>query len=72
MYLLKDLVQWFVGLNGIVYYYHRNVLLSFGSNPLLLDFLRGRMTAKEGPSSFTLVLANISWRFVRLDLKSCF
>jgi hypothetical protein len=31
------------------------------------------MTAKEGPSSFTLVLANISWRFVRLDLKkSCF
>jgi hypothetical protein len=35
-------------------------------------FLRGRMTAKEGPSSFTLVSANISWRFVRLDLKSCF
>jgi hypothetical protein len=34
--------------------------------------LRGRMTAKEGPSSFTLVSANISWRFVRLDLKSCF
>jgi hypothetical protein len=32
--------------------------------------LRGRMTAKEGPSSFTLVSANISWRFVRLDLKS--
>jgi hypothetical protein len=31
--------------------------------------LRGRMTAKEGPSSFTLVSANISWRFVRLDLK---
>jgi hypothetical protein len=28
------------------------------------------MTAKEGPSSFTLVSANISWRFVRLDLKS--
>jgi hypothetical protein len=23
-------------------------------------FLRGRMTAKEGPSSFTLVSANIS------------
>jgi hypothetical protein len=34
--------------------------------------LRGRMTAKEGPSSFTLVSENISWRFVRLDLKSCF
>jgi hypothetical protein len=34
--------------------------------------LRGRMTAKEGPSSFTFVSANISWRFVRLDLKSCF
>jgi hypothetical protein len=34
--------------------------------------LRGRMTAKEGPSSVTLVSANISWRFVRLDLKSCF
>jgi hypothetical protein len=33
--------------------------------------LRGRMTAKEGPSSFTLVPANISWCFVRLDLKSC-
>jgi hypothetical protein len=30
------------------------------------------MTAKEGPSSFTLVSANISWRFVRLDLKSYF
>jgi hypothetical protein len=30
------------------------------------------MTAKEGPSSFTLVSANISWRFVRLDLKNCF
>jgi hypothetical protein len=30
------------------------------------------MTAKEGPSSFTFVSANISWRFVRLDLKSCF
>jgi hypothetical protein len=30
------------------------------------------MTAKEGPSSFTIVSANISWRFVRLDLKSCF
>jgi hypothetical protein len=30
------------------------------------------MTAKEGPSSFILVSANISWRFVRLDLKSCF
>jgi hypothetical protein len=28
------------------------------------------MTAKEGPSSFTLLSANISWRFVRLDLKS--
>jgi hypothetical protein len=44
--------------------------------PLLYKFfgswLRGRMTAKEGPSSFTLVSANISWRFVRLDLKSCF
>jgi hypothetical protein len=36
---VKDLVQRFVGLYGIVYYYHRNVLLSFGSNPLLLDFL---------------------------------
>jgi hypothetical protein len=34
--------------------------------------LRGRMTAKEGPSSFTLVSANISWRFVSLDLKCCF
>jgi hypothetical protein len=34
--------------------------------------LRGRMTAKEGPSSFTFVSANISWRFDRLDLKSCF
>jgi hypothetical protein len=34
--------------------------------------LQGRMTAKEGPSSFTLVSANISWRFVRLNLKSCF
>jgi hypothetical protein len=34
--------------------------------------LRGRMTAKEGPSSFTLVSENISWRFVRLDLKNCF
>jgi hypothetical protein len=30
------------------------------------------MTAKEGPYSFTLVSANISWRFVRLDLKSYF
>jgi hypothetical protein len=37
-----------------------------------LSGLRGRMTAKEGPSSFTLVSANISWRFVMLDLKSCF
>jgi hypothetical protein len=36
------------------------------------EAIRGRMTAKEGPSSFTLVSANISWRFVRLDLKSCF
>jgi hypothetical protein len=36
------------------------------------DGLRGRMTAKEGLSSFTLVSANISWRFVRMDLKSCF
>jgi hypothetical protein len=30
------------------------------------------MTAKEGPSLFTLVSANISRRFVRLDLKTCF
>jgi hypothetical protein len=37
-----------------------------------LVILRGRMTAKEGPSSFTLVSSNISWCFVRLDLKSCF
>jgi hypothetical protein len=34
--------------------------------------LRGSMTAKEGSSSFTLVSANISWRFGSLDLKSCF
>jgi hypothetical protein len=37
----------------------------------LFFVLRGRMTAK-GPSSFTLVSAHISWRFLRLDLKSCF
>jgi hypothetical protein len=30
------------------------------------------MTGKEGPSLFALVSANILWRFVRLDLKSCF
>jgi hypothetical protein len=27
------------------------------------------MMDKEGPSSFTLVSANISWPFVRLDLN---
>jgi hypothetical protein len=27
------------------------------------------MTAKEGPSSFTLVSANISWPFVMLELN---
>jgi hypothetical protein len=37
-----------------------------------LLIVRGSMTAKEVPSSFTLVSANISCRFVRLDLKSCF
>jgi hypothetical protein len=37
----------------------------------MVSMLRGRMTAKEEPS-FTLVSANISWHFVRLDLKSCF
>jgi hypothetical protein len=30
------------------------------------------MTRKEGPSLFTFVSANSLWRFVRLDLKSCF
>jgi hypothetical protein len=34
--------------------------------------LRGRMTRKEGPSLFTIVSAIFFWRFVRLDLKSCF
>jgi hypothetical protein len=43
-----------------------------GHQRVEISALRGRMTAKEGPSSFTLVSANISWRFVRLDLKSCF
>jgi hypothetical protein len=32
----------------------------------------GSMTRKEGPSLFTIVSANFLWRFVRLDLKSCF
>jgi hypothetical protein len=53
------------------------MLVQEGYNLIIIDLysfynLRGRMTAKEGPSSFTLVSANISWRFNRLDLKSCF
>jgi hypothetical protein len=42
------------------------------SHRILTFGLRGRMTAKEGPSSSTLVSANISWRFVSLDLNICF
>jgi hypothetical protein len=52
--------------NKLVFFFRPHCVCIF-----TISSLRGRMTAKEGPS-FTIVSANISWRFLRLDLKSWF